>query len=197
LGTHPSGTHAFASGRRDTLDESFFRLPPHARLLFLNFAQVCSIEQIGMGDRRRAIQFMHATHGLSPSIYILSPYPSAFEGLNLYRYVVPSTTIATNDERRKANQAAVDLGWNAVPRNARPVLDRQRDFIQDFAVRENDIVDGLRGIFEASPIKADGQFRTLIGVSPRVYVRSQCEALEQYIPLANGEVEFLETLESD
>jgi hypothetical protein len=140
---------------------------------------------------------MHATHGICPSIYVLSPYPRDLEGLGLYRYLVPSKIIAANKKRQEANQSAVEVGWVNVPRNARPIVSRDAEFIQDFAVREDDIVDELRRFLEARPATIDSGSNNLRGTNPREYVSTQREALRQYIPYQLGRVDFLKTFEID
>ncbi len=173
-------------------------IPPHARLLFLNFAQARSIEQIGICDRRRQVQFLHATHGLSPSIYIISPLPREFEGLNLYRYVVPSEIIAEDDVREELNQKAIDaaVGWSKITRNARPIVDRDKYFVATFAVREDDIVDQFRRFAEARPATSETSPTSLQAANPRKYFSTQREALRQFIPYQMGRVEFLRVVEA-
>ena len=141
---------------------------------------------------------MHATHGICPSIYVLSPFPRSFEGLGLHRYVVPSKLIAANEERWNINQKFIDgVSWSKITRNARPILSEVEEFIQDFAVREDDIIDGFRRFLEACPTSIDTSLRNLSGTNPREYASSQKEALRQYLPYLLGRVEFLKKMEED
>ncbi|KAL2405718.1 hypothetical protein ABEF95_002060 [Exophiala dermatitidis] len=172
LGLHPSGTHVFVP--------------------------VSDIEQVGMGDRRRAVRFIYATHGLSPSIFILSPFAPQFEGLGyLIRYLVPSKLIAENEERRLANEDAIVTGWKNALRNARPIVDRKKYRIGTFAVRKVDVVQELRLFLESCPFAPESTVPNLRGTNPREYVVTQVEVLRQYIPYLMGNVKFLLNIEND
>ncbi|KAL2398595.1 hypothetical protein ABEF93_002287 [Exophiala dermatitidis] len=144
LGAHPSASHVFAMGNADSLVE----LHPDTPMVYLNFADIDAVQREAM-EKRRFGSFMNATHGLKPSIYLLNPVPEELDHLPHQYFLVPSTTLATENLRQR-NEAYLKARDNStvgsLSKNARPLELKYREPLDVYAVDGEHLKDTLQGL---------------------------------------------------
>lgn len=158
-------------------------------MIYLNFAPISHLHQLVPGDKRRPNTLLHATHGSSPSMYILTAAPPNLERLHHDYYLVPSTTLNTSDR--------IDIGEKVLddPRVTRPATRlflSQGELIDVYAVPEDELITSLRRIFEQA-LKTEhlqmGDLDTKAGVEIQLdhYFTTKRDVLREYISLLHGE----------
>jgi hypothetical protein len=158
-------------------------------MIYLNFAPISHLHQLVPGDKRRPTTLLHATHGSSPSMYILTAAPPNLERLHHDYYLVPSTTLDTPD-RADIGQKMLDN-----PRANRPTSRlylSQGELIDVYAVPEDELISSLRRIFEQA-LKAEhmqmGDLNIKAGVTIQLdrYFTTKRDVLREYVSLLQGE----------
>lgn len=169
--------------------DSFADLDLEAPMIYLNFAPISHLHQLVPGDKRRPNALLHATHGSSPSMYLLTAAPPNLEQLPHDYYLVPSTTLDT-PYRAEIGRKILDD-----PRVTRPssrLYLSQGELIDVYAVPEDEVLNCLRRIFKQA-LDAEhlqmGDLDTEAGVAIKLdhYFVTKRDVLREYISLLHGE----------
>ncbi|KAG9772068.1 hypothetical protein KCU88_g6190, partial [Aureobasidium melanogenum] len=190
LGAHPSASHVFAMGNADSLVE----LHPDTPMVYLNFADIDAVQREAM-EKRRFGSFMNATHGLKPSIYLLNPVPEELDHLPHQYFLVPSTTLATENLRQR-NEAYLKARDNStvgsLSKNARPLELKYREPLDVYAVDGEHLKDTLQGLMRRLAMNGTtlwGDAVTGLGAEIHFedFVTTQREVVEQYVSMLLGD----------
>lgn len=113
LSRHPSASHFFSP----CVADSFSALPLTAPGIFVNFAPVDLTLNRQPRDGRRLKLFFPATHGYSPSVFVLNSVSGEFDAAAYDVFVVPSELFCTQrlDEiNEKSIRTIIDQGWKKI-----------------------------------------------------------------------------------
>jgi hypothetical protein len=184
LGRHPSGSHVFTSCVADSFSDLDLDVP----MIYLNFASINHLHQLAPSDSRRPRGFLHATHGNSPSIYILTAVPPNLDQFSHDYYLVPSTTLNT-PQRAQIGQKVLENPRGSWSSNR--ISLSKGELIDVYATSENKVIDGLRRIFQQA-LKTEhlqmGDLNTEAGVKIDLnqYFKTRRDVLHEYVVLMQG-----------
>ena len=151
------------------------------RLMYVNFAPVNMLDQISPNDQRRPSLFLGATHGLYPHLYILNPLSDSLQGRNLKQYIVPSGAIVKTKLRVETKEELMDHSWHGTARYHLPLIFRGNALVDDYAVRENDMISYLCR-FSEEP------WTFPVGGGTRSYITTKLSLMKHYIPTLQKQV---------
>ncbi|KIW14396.1 hypothetical protein PV08_07178 [Exophiala spinifera] len=145
---HPSGTHLFVPIPLDTMSKrpDLHELSPDTPVLFLNFAPLDEMAWRVPTDHRRPNCYLKATHGSTPSMFVLCGVEEAVDTYQHGRYLVPSTTLAS--EQQIEHHENIILNGMSNMGKQTPVYLSHGEMIDTYRLSEDDVVPRLRRVSE-------------------------------------------------
>lgn len=179
LDGHPVASYVFCPLRWEgaTLP-NFIHLALDTPMMYLSFAPVEILDHLTANDKRHGVNFKNLTDPFdeAPYLYMLNPLPPNHAGHNLRQFVVPSGDIVVTSTRHGMNQKMKVHDWKTAGRNPTNLYLKGGKLFDEYAVRENAIVDHLCRLFDDKEM------------NDRQYVTTKLEVIKKYIPVLRGEV---------
>ena len=177
LGVHPSGSYVFTPSAAPSWHEVDL-MAPH---IYVNFASINTRPQLVPDDRCRPMSLIHATLGITPSIYVLDNDPSEDD----HCYLVSSESLDTPERKQMIFEPSNSSG------PASPIYLRDSELLDSYAVPRDQVLASLRFIFENADraISLSPAHRTDgLGykIDPSKYIVTRQQVITEFEALISG-----------